>query len=448
MKHVGLNVAADAFINSAITGVNGGMVLVVADDPSMHSSQNEQDSRFYGKFAMIPVFEPSNQQEAYTQTYEAFEYSEKRKVPVMIRITTRLSHSRSGIQRTKPIKQNDKSLPGENNFILLPAIARKQYDNLLKLQETLENDSEDSKYNTNNISEKNNKGIIACGIAYNYLMENRQLIENTSILKISHYPVPLKTITKLMNLCDEVLILEEGMPLLEEQLKDITGKCNKIKGRLSGELPRAGELNPDIIREAIIGEKFSKNIMPEIVKNRPPELCKGCSHRDLYDVLNDLSNEYKEWRVFSDIGCYTLGALPPFSAIHTCVDMGASVTMAKGASDAGLKPALCVIGDSTFTHSGITGLLDAVNDNNSITVIISDNSTTAMTGGQKSAGTGRMKEICSGIGVKPEHIITIDPLKKNFEKNKKAIKKELDYDGVSVVIAQRECIQTLKKKKK
>jgi indolepyruvate ferredoxin oxidoreductase alpha subunit len=186
--------------------------------------------------------------------------------------------------------------------------------------------------------------------------------------------------------------------------------------------------------------------VPEIVKNRPPALCKGCSHIDMYNALNEALGAYAPGRVFSDIGCYTLGALAPYNAINSCVDMGASIPMAKGAADAGLHPSVAVIGDSTFTHSGMTGLLDAVVEKTAVTVIISDNSTTGMTGGQKSHATNRLVEICKGIGVDAAHIRMIDPLKKYHENNRIMITEELDYKGVSVIIAQRECIQTARKK--
>lgn len=219
-----------------------------------------------------------------------------------------------------------------------------------------------------------------------------------------------------------------------------------IKGRLDGTLPRDGELNPKLIKEAFGFSSELAREVPEIVKNRPPALCKGCSHIDMYNALNEALGTYAPGRVFSDIGCYTLGALAPYNAINSCVDMGASIPMAKGASDAGLHPSVAVIGDSTFTHSGMTGLLDAVIEQTPVTVIISDNSTTGMTGGQKSHATNRLIEICRGIGVEAEHIRMINPLKKHHEENKKMIFEELEYKGVSVIIAQRECIQTARKK--
>jgi len=448
MKHVGLNVAADPFMNSAVTGVNGGLIVLSADDPSMHSSQNEQDSRYYGQFAQIPILEPSNQQEAYDMAYEGFELSERLGRPIMLRITTRLAHSRSGVER-RPVKaQNELSYPKDpKQFILLPAIARRRYSDLLTSQSLFQESSEKSKFNL--LKEGSNKktGIIACGIAYNYLMENINIAADYPILKICQYPLPRKQVEKIMSDCDSILVIEEGYPLVEESLKGFTGKALNIHGRLDGTLPRQGELNPDLVAKAL-GLKYTSNvIIPAVVKMRPPSLCMGCGHRDMYEALSVVIKEYPKGRIFGDIGCYTLGALPPFGAVDSCLDMGASITMAKGAADGGLQPAVAVIGDSTFTHSGITGLLDAVNEKSSITIIISDNETTAMTGGQDSAGTGKIEAICMGIGVEKEHIRVFVPLKKNFEEMTKIIREEIEYEGVSVIIPRRECLQTLKRKK-
>lgn len=448
MKHVGLNVAADGFVNSAITGANGGLVIVAADDPSMHSSQNEQDSRFYGKFAMIPILEPANQQEAYDMVSYGFEYSEKMKIPVLMRITTRLAHSRSGVERKKSIKQNAVNLP-ENlkQYILLPAIARKQYKVLLNNQEKFIEESENSNFNNYYDNENKKLGIITCGIAYNYLAEN---FEDQKIpypvLSIRQYPAPIKQIEKIYDECDEILVLEEGAPVIEELLKGLLNKGKTIKGRLDGTIPRDGELNPKIVADALgIIYDETENI-PGIVAGRPPSFCPGCSHIDSYKALNEALRDYSKGRVFADIGCYTLGALEPFNAINSCVDMGASITMAIGASEAGLVPAIAVIGDSTFTHSGMTGLLDAVNNNSSITVLIMDNSTTGMTGGQKSSALGKIEQICIGLGVEKEHLHVLKPLKKYHEENANIIKSELKYNGVSVIIPRRECVQTLNKR--
>jgi indolepyruvate ferredoxin oxidoreductase, alpha subunit len=448
MKHVGLNVAADAFINSSITGANGGIIFVVADDPSMHSSQNEQDSRFYGKFAMIPILEPADQQEAYDMVHHGFDLSEKYQIPVMLRITTRLAHSRAGVARKTSKEQNQLNLPKNlKQFILLPAIARKQYKTLLNNQPHFEQEAESSQFNSYTDGKDKSMGIIACGLAYNYLMENypdRNL--PYPLLKISQYPAPKKQIEKLYNECESILVLEEGYPIVEELLRGLLNNGKKIMGRLDGTIPRDGELNPVIVGKALGFNIPELREIPSLVAGRPPSLCKGCPHIDSYFGLNEALEKYGKGRVFSDIGCYTLGALQPYDAINTCVDMGASITMAKGAADAGLKPAIAVIGDSTFTHSGITGLLDAVNDKSSITVIILDNATTGMTGGQPSSALGKIEDICRGIGVEEEHIRIIKPLPKKHEENLKIFEEEIAYEGVSVIIPRRECIQTLNKR--
>ena len=443
MKHVGLNVAADAFVNSSITGVNGGLIVVAADDPSMHSSQNEQDSRFYGDFALIPILEPSNQQEAYEMSRSGFELSEQCNVPVLLRITTRLAHSRAGVELNDKKPQNELSLPKDpRQFVLLPAIARKNYKKLLNMQDAIQEASDKSKFNKYIDGNDKSIGIIACGIAYNYLMENFNGNCPNPVVKVSQYPIPKNHINKLKKECNSILVLEDGYPFVENHLKGFFNDGITIKGRLDGSLPRDGELNPNLVANALNIKFCEGKEIPEIVKMRPPSLCKGCGHRDVYTALNEALSEYSEGRVFADIGCYTLGALPPFNAINSCVDMGASITMAIGAANAGLVPSVAVIGDSTFTHSGMTGLLDATIKNSPIVVIISDNSTTGMTGGQDSAAYGRIVNICKGIGVNPEHIRVLNPLRKYHEKNLAIIKEELAYNGLSVVIPQRECIQT------
>jgi indolepyruvate ferredoxin oxidoreductase, alpha subunit len=450
MKHVGLNVAADPFMNACVTGVNGGLILAVADDPSMHSSQNEQDSRFYGKFGMVPVLEPSNQQEAYDMAYDGLELSEQLKLPVVIRLTTRLAHSRSGVS-TRLLKPENQMMLPENpkQFLLLPAFARKSYQNLLSKQEKILTLSEKSEWNKLTEGTDNRLGIVGCGIAWNYLMENFSGSECPfTLLKISQYPLPVGMIGKLEATCDELLVLEEGYPLVEEQLTDFFGKGKKVSGRLNGALPRAGELNPDHVARAL-GREIRKGFpVPSVVANRPPALCQGCGHQDVYFALNVAIEELSKGRVFSDIGCYTLGALQPYNSIDTCVDMGASVTMAKGASDAGLQPSFAVIGDSTFTHSGITGLLDCVNENTNINVIILDNEAVAMTGGQDSSATGKIEDICAGVGVSPEHIRIFVPLRKNHEEMVKIIREEMAFKGVSVIIARRPCIQKIAREKR
>ncbi|MCB2195295.1 MAG: indolepyruvate ferredoxin oxidoreductase [Bacteroidetes bacterium] len=449
MKHVGLNVAADAFVNSSITGTNGGLIVVSADDPSMHSSQNEQDSRFYGKFAMIPMLEPVDQQEAYEMAYHGFELSEKYKLPVLLRVTTRLAHSRAGVQTLEQKNQNDGSLPSDlRQFVLLPSIARKNYKSLLNIQDAIEKDSEESKFNKYIDGSDKSLGIIAPGIAYNYLMENFQDKElNHPVLKIGQYPIPRKQIMKMVEECDRILVIEEGYPIIEEMLKGYQEAGTPISGRLDGTLPRDGELNPNLVAKALEIETVLDGEIPELVKNRPPSMCVGCGHIDAYTALNEALKQYGDGRVFSDIGCYTLGALPPYNAINSCVDMGASITMAKGAADAGLVPSVAVIGDSTFTHSGITGLIDCVTENSPVTVIISDNFTTGMTGGQDSKALGKIEDICKGVGVHPDHIKVFRPTKKNMDEMIQIMKDELAYDGVSVIIPRRQCVQTMKNKK-
>lgn len=450
MKHVGLNVAADPFMNSSITGANGGLIIVAADDPSMHSSQNEQDSRFYGKFAMIPILEPANQQEAYDMTRYGFDFSEKYRIPVMLRITTRLAHSRSGVARTAARNQNELQLPSNpRQFILLPAIARRQYKDLLNNIPAFDKESDQSPFNFYLEGTDKKLGIIACGIGYNYLQEN--FLDGKvpyPVVKIGQYPSPKGMINRLYEECDEILVLEDGYPLIEEMLKGMLDKGKHIRGRLDGSLPRDGELNPNLVALALRQEDTPERAIPKVVVNRPPSLCGGCPHIYTYNALNESLTPYTKGRVFSDIGCYTLGALEPFDAINTCVDMGASITMAKGAADVGLKPAVAVIGDSTFTHSGMTGLLDCVKDGANVTILILDNATTAMTGGQPSAATGRIEAICKGLGVQEDHIIILTPSPKYHEENLEAMKLELEYEGVSVIIPRRECIQTAIKSKK
>ncbi len=450
MKHVGLNVAADAFMNSAITGTNGGLLVVSADDPSMHSSQNEQDSRFYGKFAMIPILEPSNQQEAYDMTYYGIQLSEKLGTPVMLRVTTRLAHSRSGVERKKQLPQNKLHLPSDaKQFILLPSIARKRYSGLLGKQAAFETEGEKSGFNQYLEGEDKSLGIVACGLAYNYLIENYPGGKVPyPVLKIGQYPVPSNMMNKLYEAVDEILVLEEGAPIVEELLRGLLNKGKKIRGRMDDSLPRAGELNPNLVAKSLglpVEEGFE---IPSVLKGRPPVLCDGCPHIDSFEALNDAMKKYGKGRVFSDIGCYTLSALKPLESIDTCVDMGASITMAVGAAESGLTPSVAVIGDSTFTHSGMTGLLDAVIKKAPITVFILDNATVGMTGGQHSAALGRIEEICKGIGVEEEHIRVVKPLRRLHDENLKIYEEEIAYQGVSVIIPRRECVQTLARRMK
>ena len=439
MKHVGMNVCADAFVNSAVTGVHGGLVVLAADDPSMHSSQNEQDSRFYGKFALIPIFEPSNQQECYDVMAKAFDYSEAIKEPVLLRVVTRLAHSRAAVEIGE-VRDTNPMNPSTDQWVLLPGIARKKYEVLLGKQSQMLEAAEKSAFNRVEKGGKQRLGIIACGIAYNYVKE--AVGNDANILKVSQYPLPEAQVKALAAENDALLVVEDGQPVVEQDVKALLGAGYPVKGRLTGDLPRTGELTPDCVCRAL-GMPAGPAFEPaQNLAGRPPQLCKGCGHRDVYGALREIIDEMPDARVFGDIGCYTLGALPPFKALSSTVDMGASITMAKGAADAGLRPAIAVIGDSTFTHSGMTGLLDAINENSPITVIISDNLTTGMTGGQDSAGTNKFEAICLGLGMDPAHLHVVTPLPKNIPAIAQLLRDEIAYEGVSVIIPRRECIQT------
>ena len=486
MKHVGMNVCADPFVNSGMTGVNGGVVVLAADDPSMHSSQDEQDSRFYGKFAMIPTFEPSSQQEAYDMMAAAFDFSEKQKLPVLMRVTTRMAHSRAVVVvADEPRPQNELNYNAvAANWVLLPGNARKRNDHVTAQQAELEEAAANSTYNIYMEGHDRSLGIIASGIGFNYVNECFPGGCPFPLLKVSQYPLPKKLVRRMLAECEKVLIVEEGQPFIEDILRgvsatvqhgstrnlsatvqhgstrfngaepcDTAAENNRIEpcetvaiyGKLDGTLPRTGELNPDVVRKALGMETDQCYDPCADVVPRPPALCQGCGHRDVYAALNEVLREYENARVFGDIGCYTLGFLPPFRAIHSCVDMGASITMAKGAADAGQYPAVAIIGDSTFTHSGMTGLLDAINENADITVIISDNLTTGMTGGQDSAGTNKFEAICRGLGLSDEHLKVVVPLPKNMPEITQIIRDEINYHGTSVIIPRRECMQTLQR---
>lgn len=461
MKHVGLNVAADAFVNSAMTGANGGMLVISADDPSMHSSQNEQDSRFYARFAMTPCLEPSNQQEAYDMAAYGFGLSERLRIPVMVRLVTRLSHSRAQVEtETVATSENPLSYPANpRQWVLMPGNSRVRYRELIADREKMEHESTTSPFNRLVPGSDTSLGIIASGIAYNYVMECFPEGCPLPVLKISQYPLPRPLLKELFAKVDRVMVVEEGQPVIEELLRGLLDTPAKpILGKLDGYLPRTGELSPDAVMGALtkavpalenrIKGAVDGDLCDEIKKlvvARPPALCQGCGHRDVYTALNAALKDYESPKVFGDIGCYTLGWLSPFNAIDTCLDMGASITMAKGAADAGQHPSVAIIGDSTFTHSGMTGLLDAINEDTPMTVIISDNLTTGMTGGQDSQGTGKLEQICLGLGIAPEHIHTIDSLPKTFEEMKSLFLSEFEHKGLSVIVARRECIQTARR---
>lgn len=463
MKHVGLNVAADAFVNSAMTGANGGMLVISADDPSMHSSQNEQDSRFYARFAMTPCLEPSTQQEAYDMAAHGFDLSERLRIPVMVRLVTRLSHSRAQVATdTVASPENELTYPtNPRQWVLMPGNSRVRYRELMADQEKMEEESASSPFNRLTDGTDTSLGIIASGIAYNYVMECFPDGCPFPLLKISQYPLPKRLIKELFSKVGRVMVVEEGQPVIEELVRGLLDTPERqLLGKLDGYLPRTGELTPDSVLDALQKAVPSlkcdtekcvpyadsiKEELKQLVVARPPALCQGCGHRDVYSSLIAALKDYANPKVFGDIGCYTLGWLSPFNAINTCVDMGASITMAKGAADAGQHPAVAIIGDSTFTHSGMTGLLDAINEDSPITVIISDNLTTGMTGGQNSQGTGKLEQICLGLGIDPNHLHTIDSLPKTFDEMKSLILQEFEHKGLSVIIARRECLQTARR---
>ncbi|MBD5277916.1 MAG: indolepyruvate ferredoxin oxidoreductase [Bacteroides sp.] len=455
MKHVGLNASADAFVNSGMTGANGGMLVAVADDPSMHSSQNEQDTRFYGEFAFIPVLEPSNQQEAYDMAEYGFNLSEKYEIPVIIRFVTRLSHSRATVEvSTEAEKENQIHFPEDGRrWVLMPGNSRLRYKDLIKVYDKLEMNSEISPYNHYTPGKDHSLGIVVSGIASNYLKELFPEGCPFPVIKISQYPMPKVMLRGLAKECKEILVIEEGQPFIEKAMRGVIESSTRIYGKLDGSLTRTGELNPDNVRECLLKLRPELHELRigdvrencDLTVSRPPSLCKGCGHRDVYQALNEVLGEYENARVFGDIGCYTLGYLSPFRSLHTVLDMGASITMAKGASEAGVHPAVAVIGDSTFTHSGMSGLLDAVNEDSNMLVIISDNLTTGMTGGQDSQGTGKIEQICLGLGVAPENLHTIDALPKNHADMVDLFRKAIDHKGLSVVVSRRECIQTARR---
>lgn len=448
MKHVGLNVAADAFMNSAITGTNGGLVLAVADDPGMHSSQNEQDSRYFADFAMIPCLEPGDQQECYDMIFQAFDLSEELNVPVMVRLVTRIAHSRTAVETREPRAQNelrpDKQI---RKWTLIPVNARVQYSGLTEKQPELVRRAEESPVNT--LELRGPSGVIACGLAANYLLENLEPAHDISILTISQYPIPPSKVRQLLDHVDDLLVLEDGYPLVESRVRGLFGQEGiHIRGRMTGEVPRTGELNPDIVRAAMRLEPLPTACdAAGDLSNRPPALCKGCPHTDSFRALNEALEEFDDPQVFSDIGCYALAALPPLEAVHSCVAMGASIGMAAGAAHAGYSPAVAAIGDSTFSHGGITPLMSAVQQGVNLKVLVVDNSTVGMTGTQRSMSTGTtLDKIILGTGVDEDHFRVIEPIPRNHEQNVAVLREELAYDGPSVVVARRPCIEAQKKR--
>ncbi len=448
MKHVGLNVAADPFMNVAVSGAHGGLVIAVADDPAMHSSQNEQDSRYFADFAMVPCLEPGDQQQCYDFTREAFELSERLQVPVMLRLVTRLAHSRAAVTLAAPRQQNAPNyVEDPSRYTLLPINARKAYAKLVDKQPALQDYSENHAANALTLRGNGKPGILVSGLGWNYLREAMgDALEGYNLLRVGVYPMPVKKIRQLLDASSEVWIVEEGYPFIERFVSALgLMRERPIHGKLNGALPRMGELTQDTIRRCFglpVSVSLQIEGLSDVLVGRPPRLCDKCPHTDAYIAINEVLKQYSPGvRVMGDIGCYTLGYLQPYEAIHSCLCMGSSIGMAIGAAHMGMTPSLCVIGDGTFTHSGMTPLLDAVHDNTNIKVFILDNSIVAMTGGQPTMATDeQVVDLVAGLGVPREHIRIVVPLPNRKDQTLAIINEELPYKGLSVIIARRACV--------
>lgn len=448
MKHVGLNVAADPFMNVAVAGAHGGLVIAVADDPSMHSSQNEQDSRHYAEFAQVPCLEPSNQQECYDFAREAFDLSERLQVPVLLRLVTRLAHSRAVVRLAPPRAQNAPRYTSDPSlYTLIPSNARRAYARLLQKQPALLEYAERHPSNALTLREGRRPSILASGVAFNYLQEALGAdLDRYHLLRIGAYPLPVGKIGRLLAASTEVRVVEEGYPFIE-RLVSALGLLREppITGKLTGQLPRSGELTPDALRASFglpAREALRIEGLDDVLVGRPPRLCDACPHDDAYNALNEaLADVVGDVRVQGDIGCYALGYLKPHQAIHSCLCMGASIGMAIGAAHAGMRPALAVIGDGTFTHSGMAPLLDAARENIPIKVFILDNSIVAMTGGQPTMATDeQVVDLVAGLGVPRDRIRIVSPTPQKKAENVALIRQEIARDGVSVIIARRACV--------
>ncbi len=439
MKHVGLNVAADPLYTASYTGVNGGMVAVVADDPGLHSSQNEQDTRNHGKASKIPVIEPSDSEECKEFTRMAFDFSEKFDTPVILRLTTRVAHSQSMVEEGEradyQLKDVEKN-PGK--YVMMPAMAKQRHVVVEKRCEDIAEYGYDCPFNKMEINDTK-IGVITCGISYQYAKEG---LPNASFLKLGiTYPISGKLIKEFASKVEKIYVIEELDSFIEDY-------CRSIGVEVVGKeiFTRLGEYNPQMIRKAVLGVDGPETMtVDEEIPVRPPVMCPGCPHRGMYYILKKL-----KLRVCGDIGCYTLGALPPLSSVDYCVCMGAGIGMAHGMEKArgtefGEK-LVAVIGDSTFIHSGITGLIDVVYNKGISTVIILDNSITGMTGHQQNPTTGYtirgeetknvdLVKLANAVGI--ERVVVADPFDlENFEK---VVKEEIAAKEPSVIISQRPC---------
>ncbi|MDI3502556.1 MAG: indolepyruvate ferredoxin oxidoreductase, alpha subunit [Archaeoglobi archaeon] len=447
MKHVGLNVASDALMTLAYTGVRGGLVIISADDPYAHSSQNEQDSRRYAYFAKLPCLEPSNPQEAKDMTKEAFRLSEELELPVIVRPTTRVCHSKSDVL-IEDIERREIEFKFEKDvkrFVMVPAHARERHKVLLKKYE--ESKSKVEKWNL--IEEGGSFGIIASGVAWAYAREACERLKiNPTFLKIGAHPISEEVIERMLERCDKILVVEEVDPVIEERVLQLNRGDSEVFGKISGHLPAYGEYDVDIVGRAIasiLGMKW-KEERGEIeltAPPRPPILCAGCPHRASFYAMKKV---FGENAVYSgDIGCYTLGY--QMGAIDTTLCMGSSITIGSGMSHVTSQPVVCIIGDSTFIHAGITGLVNAVYNRSNITLVILDNDTTAMTGHQPHPSTGKtakgeetvsisLEDIARACGVQDIHIVDPYDLKETME----AFEKAKNFEGVSLVICRQSCV--------
>ena len=445
MKHVGVNVAADPLFTAAYTGVRGGLVLVAADDPGMHSSQNEQDSRFYARSAHVPMLEPADSAECREYVMRAFEISEKYDTPVMLRLVTRIAHARSlveeGVRQEIPLKDYEKDI---KKYVMMPGNAKGRHVVVEAREKKLEEEIDALGFNRVEMADTK-VGVVCSGSAYQYVKE---ALPNASVLKLGMvYPLPEKLIRDFASKVDQLLVVEELEPFFEDAIKAMGIPCaGKDKTGLQGELfvRKVGRL--------FGGEADCGPAETQGVPMRPPVLCPGCPHRAVFYVLKKLG-----LTVAADIGCYTLGAMPPLAAVDSVVCMGASIGMALGLEKARgrdfAKKTVAVIGDSTFVHSGITGLVDMVYNQGHSTVIIVDNSTTGMTGHQPNPTTGfnvrgeiapqlDVVKLCEAIGVPSVRVV--DPF--NMKELEQTIMEESEKDVPSVIIARRPCALLVKKK--
>ncbi|MDD5455925.1 MAG: thiamine pyrophosphate-dependent enzyme [Candidatus Margulisbacteria bacterium] len=443
MKHVGVNVAADPLFTLSYIGIKGGLVIVSADDPDMHSSQNEQDNRHYALAAKIPMLEPADSQEAKEFTKLAFKLSEKYDTPVFIRSVTRLAHTNSIVSHSKP---TNRPLPQgfERNikkYVMIPAFARLRHLEVEKRLALIAKESNELSINQTEINDKKT-GFITSGVNYHYLKE---IYPEATILKLGMiYPLPVEKIKKFCKIMKRVIIVEDLDPFLETLIKAM-GITN-VQGKKL--FPLTGELNPDIIRGSLSTNKSSPVSINIDIPNRPPALCPGCPHRQVFNVLKKL-----KLTVSGDIGCYTLGVLPPFSAMDTCIDMGASIGVAQGIEIASNRKkkntVVAVLGDSTFAHSGITGLLNAAYNGRHSLIIVLDNGTTAMTGMQPNPSSGETisgnptiqidyHKLGESMGLDQDNIREVNAYKEDeIEKN---ITKLLTSEKLSLLVIKGLCV--------